>query len=399
MGTTLLILCSAIFALSLLGPVLLFCLYPLFLTLSWAFHRRTPPPHKERESLPSVSIIVVARNAEELIGSKLENDVALDYPKERYEIIVYSDGSDDATEQIVREFDDDRVSLLRSDKHRGKAHGMNESVQEAAGEVIVFSDADALLRQDALRRIIRRYDDSDVGGVCGHRQVGEMAEGTARAQMFYIGFDSMIKRLESAIGSITSNDGKLHSMRAELYQPVLEGGSDDLDCCLDVVAQNRRYVFEPEARAIVPVPSKSVHQEIMRRRRIVCGSLKTIFSHCELFNPLQYGLYGARLGINKVLRRFLPLSLVFLFVTSLALAPYHAVFQGLAVLQTLFYLTAGSYPLLRAHLATGSLVEELLETAFYFCVGNGGTLLGVWDYFRGRDYTTWKPSRREATHT
>lgn len=393
------ILCSLVFGVCVLFPLILFVVYPLVLAGVSCCVGTTDAQTHETGHCPFLSIVVVARNAESLIESKLKNDCQLDYPADHYEIMVYSDGSDDATEDIVQNFDDPRVQLLQSAEHRGKAHGMNEAVEKCSGDVIVFSDVDALLGTRALHNLVRHYDDPEIGGVCGRRVVGEPIEYTGWAQTLYIGFDSMIKRLESAVGSITSSDGKIHSIRRELFQPVLPGGSDDLDCSLNVVSQKKQFVYEPEVRAYVPTPSKNAHEEMRRRRRIVCGSMKTIWCHRHLFNPMEYGLYGIQLGINKVLRRALPLCLVLLFLSTLGLAHHHVAFQIFALLQGTGYALAAMYPVVVGMVKSGGVFMHLYQTGFYFCVGNLGTLLGLWDYIRGRDYTVWKPTRREVAHT
>lgn len=381
-----------IFVASLLSPAMVFVLYPLSLWIVSVFKSAEVVPSRDEDQWPFVSVVIVARNAENIIASKLRNGCELDYPPDRYEIIVFSDGSEDATEEIVQEFDDRRVTLYSSSQHRGKANGLNEAVQKCQGEIIVFSDADALLDEDAIQQLVGHYSDPLVGGVCGQRILEGPEAPTGRAQAFYVGFDSRIKQMESVIGSMTSNDGKLYSVRRRLFRPINPGTADDLDCCLNVVAQKKRFVFEPRARAVAPVPSRNMEAEINRRRRIVCGSMKSIFSHAELFNPVGYGMYGVRLGINKVLRRLLPVNLIILFMASFALWGVHPAFRFFAFLQGVFYLIAGLYTAMPRRLKTAGGVFWMFETAFYFCAGNVGMLLGLWDYLRGREYVTWEPT-------
>ena len=400
MSTVTLIFWASLFAASCLCLSLVFVLYPLSLAIIDAvLGPRQASTGDSDGDMPFVSLITVARNAEGIISSKIRNARELDYPADRYEIIVYSDGSEDGTEKVVKSFDDPRIRLYSSGKHRGKANGLNQAVEQSRGDILVFSDVDASLNRDALGQLIRHHTDPDIGGVCGKRVVGP-ARGTAvRAQSSYVEFDSTIKRLESVRGSLTSNDGKIYSVRRDLFRPITPGTSDDLDCCLNVVEQGKRFVYEPAARAVVPVPSKDLRQEIQRRRRIVCGSLKTILSHPRLFNPLAHGTYGIRLGINKVLRRLLPMSLLLVLISTLALWDVHAFFPAFAGIQGLGYGAAAVYPLLPRPLKSNRIICFLPETAFYFCAGNAGSLLGLWDYIVGRRYVVWEPTRRGEPKT
>jgi cellulose synthase/poly-beta-1,6-N-acetylglucosamine synthase-like glycosyltransferase len=395
MGTAFLIVWLGVFVVSLLGIALVFALYPLFLLLAVVL-RGAPPSEKSppSEEHPFLSIVIVVRNAEERIEAKVRNALELDYPTDRYEIIVYSDGSEDGTEQIVRGFDDPRVKLDASADHRGKARGLNEAVKKACGEILVFSDGDAQLERGAVRELIKHYRDPDIGGVCGRRVVRQAEGMAARGQSSYVDFDSLIKRLETAVGSISSNDGKLYSVRRELFRPLEPGTSDDLDCCLNIVEQGRRFVFEPNARAFVPLPSKDLPEELRRRRRIVCGSLRSIRSHIGLFNLRRHGSYGIQLGINKVLRRLLPLNLLLVLVSTLALWNLHPAFPVFAGLQGICYAGAALYPVFPRTIKSSGFISFLPETAYYFCVGNLGTVLGLVDYLFGRSYAVWTPSQK-----
>ena len=191
---------------------------------------------------------------------------------------------------------------------------------------------------------------------------------------------------------MTSNDGKLYAVRRSLFRPIAPGATDDLYACLSIVEQGRHFVFEPRARAWIRTPSRNPAHELVRRRRIVARSLRGIFLKRALLNPLRHGSFALQLFVNKVCRRLLPLFLVLLFGTSLALTLLepHAAWALAALL-----LQLGFYALALAHLVLARkrvpLIGALASVAYYFCVGNLGTLLGLADFLRGREAVKWDP--------
>ena len=155
---------------ALAGILLVFLVYPLCL---WLCARRQAALRAEASLEPRVSMLVAVRNAEACIGEKIRNSLDLDYPGEQLEIVVVSDGSTDSTEAIVRSFDDRRVKLRASSRHDGKTEALNQGIHSCSGEIVVFSDADAILERGALRKLTRHFSDPGVGGVCGQRGIQE----------------------------------------------------------------------------------------------------------------------------------------------------------------------------------------------------------------------------------
>lgn len=282
------------------------------------------------------------------------------------------------------------MKVLSTEGHIGKASALNRGAAACSGEVLVFSDADALLEKDALGKLLRHYRDPRVGGVCGQRVVTDGAGGMRSAQCRYIQLDSAIKAMESRVGCVTSNDGKLYSIRRALFRPIDPSATDDLYSCLSVVRQGYRFVFEPEARASIRMPSRSPAHEVGRRRRIVTRSLRGIFSMRELLNPLKHGRFAIGLLINKVVRRLLPVCLVLLLCGSVLLAPSSPWISALAFLQVLFYAAALLDPVL-GRMAIAHPLKRCTALSFYFFLGNFGTLLGLIDFLRGRRVVGWDP--------
>lgn len=384
---------------SAVGVLLVFALYPATVALAALVRRRGRVV--QTPSRPRVSLLVAVRNAEGLIAEKVRNSLALDYPE--VEVVIVSDGSTDRTAQRVQAAGGERVKLVEFGEHLGKAQALNRGFESCSGEIVVFSDADALLAPDALERMVVHYADPTVGGVCGRRVIGEQPGELVDAQSRYIALDSALKEAESRVGSITSNDGKLYSIRRGLFRPIAPGATDDLYTCLNVVQQGYRFVYEPRARAFIRTPSRSPGHELARRRRIVSRSLNGIFLMKEVLNPLRYGTFSVGILINKVFRRLLPVFLVLLLLSSAALAVARPWAGVLFLAQVLFYALALFHPLVQRSIRAASDdargawrgLSRATSIAHYFCVGNLGTLLGLTDFLLRKETVKWDPVKAD----
>ncbi|MCF8106715.1 MAG: glycosyltransferase [Desulfohalobiaceae bacterium] len=388
-----------LFWMSGLGLLAVFGLYPLFLWI-W-FFGFGPGVEKNQVSKSKafrVSIIVVFHNAGDLLGKKLANLESIDYPRDQLEFIFFSDGSTDRSIRILRQNKNLRIKLMAAGEQKGKAEGLNKAAAGASGEILVFSDADALFDSESLRKLVRHFNDPEIGGVCGQRRIGPEKGSLQKAQSRYIQLDSLIKKMESRRGSVTSNDGKLYALRRDLFRRIDPAATDDLYSCLSVVKQGYRFVFEPGAVAMIGKPSRTLSHEVQRRRRIVGRSLAGIQKHRSILNPFNYGAYAVGLLINKVLRRCLPLFLIALFLSSLALSWYSSFFLIFFTLQCLFYAACLFYPLsLKWEPAPALLcrVRQSISLITYFVLGNYGSFLGVIDFVSGRQVVKWNPVKTD----
>ena len=401
---------ETVFWLCLAGIVLVAPGYPLaVLLLSWL---RPRPWREGEEALPSVSLVTVVRGGPELAVRALENFDRLDYPRDRLEWIYYQDGPADDLPEAARGRPD--IRLGATGRHLGKARAMNAAVTLARGAVLVFKDADAVYPPEALRLLVRPLADPTVGGACGLRRIGEATAAMVGGQKAYVGFDSAVKRAESRCGSLTSNDGKIYAVRRDCYEDVPDGVTDDLYVCLGVRARGLRFVLAPGAEAVIPAPVRDGGHEIERRRRIVSTSLRGLWLRRALLDPRRHGAYALALGINKVLRRFVPVLLLGLAAASLVLAGESRFFALVAVGGLSFLLLAlcGSPASSRiarwrrpgrpsrrpgrtpARGRLGRLAARLPEAAWYFLLGAIGTLWGLIDFLRGRRVVTWTPAQR-----
>jgi cellulose synthase/poly-beta-1,6-N-acetylglucosamine synthase-like glycosyltransferase len=276
-----------------------------------------PRPLARGADTPTASLIIAAHNEAAVITQKLDNSLSLDYPRERLEVIVASDGSDDGTNEIVAAHDAPEVRLLALPR-QGKNLTLNEAAAAARGEVLVFTDADTMLTPDALRRLVTAFGDPEVGGVAGERRhTGQPGGGAVYRVVWF--FKRSVRELLSRAGSVTAAEGQVHAVRRDLFRPIPDDVTDDLTISLNVVATHRRLVYEPRAAAY-PIPGATVlRRPFERRRRMTRQWLRGVWSVRRLFNPLEYGFFAVQLVSHKLLRRLLFLPLLGLAGSAQAL--------------------------------------------------------------------------------
>lgn len=380
---------------SLSGILLVFLFDPLFACLVSLVTRQKSGVDSPVPPLP-VSLVTIVRNGEIMVLDKVRNSLGLDFPSGDRQVVLFSDGSTDGTNAIAEGIDDPHFLFLSAGSHEGKNHAINEAVPACTGEILVFSDIDASLERDALTALVRRFADPEVGGVCGRREVGEKNNALETAQRDYFRFDRMLKTCESRVGSIASNDGKLFAIRRELFRPLPGSVTDDLFLGMTVVRSGKRFVYEPDAVAKVGMPSRSARHEIVRRRRIVSRSLHGIALMSSLLNPLRHGMYAAHLGVNKVLRRLLPLMLLVVLFSTAYLSAHSIAARIIFVANVLFYAGSFSYPLFAVMGPVFRLPARVASRGFYFCLGCYGTLLGSIDFARGKRVSKWQPRKTDS---
>ena len=365
------------------------CVYVYFgyPALLWTLSRLRTRPVRAADITPRVTFVIAAYNEEKIITEKIENSLSLDYPEDRIEVLVVSNGSTDRTNEIVATHPDPRVRLLALPRP-GKMQALNEGAKAATGAILVFTDADFLLDRHTLRLMASQFADPEVGGVCGARNTGVRREGdaTGEGEGLYARWDKWQKTLESRIGSVFAADGLLYAIRRELYVPIdAMHAADDIFISTRIPLQGYRLLFEPDATAY---ERAGVHaeQEFGRRVRVTNHSVRgllTLRSH--LFT---HGFYSLELLSHKLVRHMIPFFLIPLFAASAILAGrslfYAAVFGG----QVLVYALALAGWALRNRPAGRA---KPLYVPYYFCFVNAAAFFGLLSILRGSRVTSWTP--------
>lgn len=251
---------------------------------------------------PPLSVVISAYNERAVIRRKVENTLALTYPRESLEIVVISDASDDGTDDIVREFADRGVRLARQPQRRGKTAGLNHTVPTLKGDIVVFSDANAMYEPDALVHLARNFADAEVGCVTGEARYLTGSAGAADVgERVYWDYEIHIKRLETALGSMVGGDGAIYAIRRVLWKQLPENAINDFLNPLQIVEAGWRAVYEPDAVCHEETAGE-VRSEYRRRVRIVSRSWRAVFQAPGVLNPARVGLFTWSLISHKMLR-------------------------------------------------------------------------------------------------
>ncbi|MBI1929025.1 glycosyltransferase family 2 protein [Candidatus Poribacteria bacterium] len=368
------------------------------------------------EGGPFVTLIISAYNEERVIRRKLTNALALDYPKDKLEILVVSDCSTDGTDVIVKNFQGQGVTLLRLEGRHGKTYGLNQAVAIARGEVIVFSDANAMYEPDTIWKLVRHFADEGVGYVVGESRYMTGDSSATRNENFYWRYEQFLKRKESDTGSVVGGDGALYAIRKVLYEPLGTADINDFVNPLQIIAKGYTGVYEPEA--VCWEETAGTYQgEFRRKIRIVNRALRGLWQVRQVLNPLKYGFFSWKLVSHKLIRWFVPPLLITAFLSNLALIDRegfqsHPYYTLLFAIQGLFYFLAllgyglaVNQPISKSanHVSRFTFHASVLFTIpYYFCLVNLAAMIGVLKTLRGQVTVTWNPERvdnRTAKHS
>ncbi len=309
--------------------------YVGYVTWLWLRARLNPRPVLHAPEEPQISIVMVVRNEEVVLERKMRNLLELDYPTDRLEIVVVSDGSTDRTEAILREYaHDERVQVILSQLSRGKACGLNDALALAHGDVIVFTDARQEIELGAVRLLMESFADPEVGGVSGELMLGDPETGEGAEGMgLYWRIEKQIRELEGASGSVVGATGALYAVRRELLS-VLPAGTilDDVYIPLHIAKGGKRVVFESRARAW-DSPDLGAEREFSRKVRTLGGNYQLLQLAPWVLsgeNPIRFEFVS-----HKLLRLISPFALALALLTS-ALLP-GPIYRVALIMQLAFY--------------------------------------------------------------
>lgn len=372
--------------LSLATVALTYVGYPCLLLLARMFARRQLI---DGEATPTVSFTISAFNEAATIREKIENTLSLDYPRDRLEITVISDSSDDGTDEIVRGYADRGVRLLRQTPRRGKSMGLTRFVPELTGELVVFSDANSIYQPDAVRKLARHFADPQVGFAVGHQRYFVDGTAVAESESLYWRYETFLKIEESRIGSVVCGDGAIYAVRRELFEPLRADDINDFYLPLRLVVRGFRGVFDREA-VCHERTAADFGGEFRRKVRIINRSLRAVARVPQALNPFRVGKFAFQLFVHKVLRWFVPFFLIVALAANVALVlGGQRGYQSLLAIQLAFYALAAIRPI--------PVLGQFKPVYFaaYFCLMNAAAFLGVVGCAFGTRITIWQPERTE----
>ncbi len=360
--------------------------YPVLVFLKkWLFPKQIIREKHE----PTVTVLITAYNEESSMVAKLENTLSLDYPNEKLEILVASDGSTDNTDAIVGSFADRGVELFHQSGRVGKTHTQNEAIKKAKGEIIVFSDATTEYSKDVIRKLVPSFADNSVGCVAGkliYQSADESAVGQGATT--YWEYETLIKRFESEACSLIGVSGCMYAVRRSAYKPMYDEACSDFVISSVLYRQGLRSVFEPSATCFESTNEQS-SKEIRMRVRVIAQTFNDLWCNVDILNPFKWGFFSIEMISHKLLRYLIPLWMTIILLSNVILASKSIFFSVFLMLQLLFYVVA----IIGWALERNGVKLGLISIPFYFVLGAIATTLGFYRFLTGKRYVTWEPIR------
>ena len=363
----------------------------LYFTLLLRSNKKSKKGQCPEEKLPSVSLVVACYNEYDYIKAKIENSLSLDYPKDRFEVVFVSDGTTDWSYDILMACKD--VVHLYQNERKGKAAALNRAMEHVKSDIVVFSDANAMLNRDAISLLVGHFREPEVGCVSGEKRIAqnEADPASVAGEGMYWKYESSLKKMDSDLNTGVGAAGELFAIRRKLYSPIPENTIlDDFQISMEIVKSGYKTVYEPRAFA-VESGSKNIKEEIKRKVRIASGGIQAVARFFALFNIYKYRTLSFQYISHRVLRwTVTPISLFALLPLNFVLATYSDFYLLVLAVQLVFY----AFAYVGWKYAERNLKKKAFYIPFYFLIMNYCVLLGIVRYiFRGQS-VRWEKAQR-----
>ncbi len=374
---------------------LLFCsifsyfLYPLLLTSIRYFRATTittDSPYKPAPP-PSLSLIITAHNEESRLREKLENTLAIDYPKAKLEIIVASDGSTDNTDTITQEYACKGVILVRPTERLGKENAQKTAIAHASGDIIIFSDVATQIPKNALTLMAQYFSNPKIGAVSSEDRFIS-SDGSIAGEGAYVKYEMWLRQQESQLAGLVGLSGSFFAARKKICDQWDIHSPSDFNTALNCAQKGYRAVTAPDVLGYYP-DLKDPSKEYARKIRTVIRGMTALARHPEVLNPFKYRLFAFQVLSHKIMRWLEPWFLVGLLGVTTALSPTHGFFTFCLIAQLTFYGTA-----LMAHYKESLTNIGPIKLTYFFVQVNLALLDASLKFLTGTRMTTWKPSAR-----
>lgn len=365
--------------------------YVGYAALLWLFGKRRSTAGSSPE-LPMVIHIIAAYNEEEEMAAKIRNTLNIDYPAGRIRHIIITDGSTDASVALAAQAEG--IMHLHQAQREGKVAALNRAVSLAGeGDVLVFSDANAMLNSGAILHMVQHYKDQRVGGVAGEKKVLAHKMVPGKAEGLYWQYESALKKLDARFHTVVGAAGELFSIRKALFEPIPEEVLLD-DLYLSLMICKKGWIMQYEPRAVATeAPSYSIEDEHLRRVRIGAGAYQSLSLFGGLLNVFIHGKLAFQFFSHRVMRWVVsPFALILIAIVNILLVlqtpnPLYLITLGL---QILFYLLA----IMGSMVARNKKGSNIFLLPYYFVFMNLGLLQGLYRYVTGNQSVRWEKSRR-----
>ncbi|HBC46549.1 MAG TPA: glycosyltransferase family 2 protein [candidate division Zixibacteria bacterium] len=342
--------------------------------------------HKQK-SFPDVSIIVTAHNEEKRIADKIINTLSLDYPPEKVQLIIVSDGSTDRTVEIASGYCGRGVELLVIPGRHGKHYGQGEALKIARNDIVVLSDATTFLDPDSLKNLVGNFVDPKIGCVSGLDKVPGTNNGLS-GEGAYVGYEMKLRDLESRVGSLVGASGSFYAVRKSLTKQWHPNMSNDF--YLPIIARMKgfRTILDNSAIGTYSI-LEDQDREFQRKVRTVVHGIDVLFHFKAILNPFKYGFFSIQVFSHKLMRWLVPFALFIIFAANIPLSVNNEYYYGALACQSFLYLLT-----LLAFVVKPLQNNRVIKIPYFFVMANHSILIAWIDFIKGERYITWARTER-----
>lgn len=361
-----------------------YILYPVFLALIGKFFNRSEQ-QKSDDYIPIVTLVIAAYNEEDVIEEKIINSMSLNYPSDRLEIIVLSDASTDKTDDIVRSYSENRVKLLRVEGRNGKTFCQNAAAAQASGEIIVFSDANAMYNTDSILNLVKNFRNTEVGVVIGKRTYASI-EGNSNQEGLYEKLEVLIKKGETILGGTIGANGAIYALRKDLYIPLAKDRISDIIEPLNIAITHKKIIVQEDNAISVERHVNSFSKEFRRKRRIVLRTMSSLWK--EKWLLIRSPGIVIKLLLHKVIR-WMTIPLLGVIAITGLLSP--VLFCRMSALCVMLYLFFGTVLQIYAGRKKGDVkFHKIINIVLYSFVMFSSSFLAFVDFLQGKNRIVWE---------
>lgn len=352
---------------------------------------------KNAEYEPEVTLFVAAYNEKDYVDIKIKNSLELDYPIEKIKHIWVTDGSDDGTPDLLKEYK--QVDVYHKNKRGGKIGALNRGMQFVKTPIVIFSDGNTVLSKESIREIVNCFKDDKVGCVAGEKRILKKENDSAAGsgEGFYWKYESFIKKYDSELYSVVGAAGELFAIRTELFEKVEDNILlDDFIISLRIAMRGYKIKYAPKAYA-KETSSENVKEELKRKIRISAGAIQSVFKLKELLNIFKYKTLTFQYVSHKLLRWiFVPFALPILFILNLIICLKLNAFSYINLYAILFWVQIIFYTLslLGAILQNYKIKLKIIFVPYYIFIMNLAIYLGFFRYIKGNQSVNWERAKR-----
>ncbi|NOY62728.1 MAG: glycosyltransferase family 2 protein [Gammaproteobacteria bacterium] len=375
---------ESLFWLSVVLVLYPYLIYPAIIKIIAKLNRKTVA---RADNVPNVTVLIAAYNEADCIELTMQKMLAQNYPKQKLEIIVVSDGSEDGTDTIVESYASQGVRLIRQEPRRGKAAALNLGVKQANGEILVFADANSQFTADALSHMVKNFADPSVGYITGTlRFLADDGSVSGDGCSAYMKFENFLRKLETDFGSVIGVNGGVDAIRKSLYTDIREDLITDFVLPLHVISQNHRVIYDEQVISY-EMPNSEMEAEFRMRVRVALRALQGLRYMQTLLNPARNTRIAFSIISHKLIRYLAPIFMLAALLFNLLLALSSTLYTCIFAIHLLIY-AAGAWA---AFFPVTGTAGKLLTIPAYFLATNSAFMIALIKYVKGEKMATWKP--------